>query len=63
MISHPIRRPWIFVTILVIIAALIRIRLGIWQLDRLAGRRAFNEQVLSQNDQPPSATSTFAWIF
>jgi surfeit locus 1 family protein len=53
MISHPIRRPWIFITILVIIAALVMIRLGIWQLDRLAGRRAFNEQVHSQINQPP----------
>jgi len=53
MISRLFRRPWIFVTILVIIAALVMIRLGIWQLDRLAGRRAFNEQVLSQIDEPP----------
>ena len=53
MISRLFRRPWIFVTILVIIAALVMIRLGIWQLDRLTGRRAFNEQVLSQIDEPP----------
>jgi surfeit locus 1 family protein len=31
---------------------MVMIRLGIWQLDRLAGRRAFNEQVLSQIDEP-----------
>jgi surfeit locus 1 family protein len=55
MISRLFRRPWIFVTILVIIAALVMIRLGIWQLDRLAGRRAFNEQVLSQIDEAPLA--------
>ncbi len=48
MISRLFRRPWIFVTILVIIASLVMIRLGIWQFDRLAGRRAFNAQVLSQ---------------
>jgi surfeit locus 1 family protein len=53
MILRLFRRPWIFVTILVIVAAAVMIRLGIWQLDRLAGRRAFNEQVLSQIDQPP----------
>ena len=53
MISRLFRRPWIFVSIFVIIAAAVMIRLGIWQLDRLAGRRAFNEQVLSQIDQPP----------
>ena len=55
MITRLFRRPWIFVTILVIIAAAVMVRLGIWQLDRLAGRRAFNEQVLSQIDQPPLA--------
>jgi surfeit locus 1 family protein len=49
------RRPWIFVTVLVIIAAVVMVRLGIWQLDRLAGRRAFNQQVISQIDQPPLA--------
>jgi surfeit locus 1 family protein len=34
------------------IAALVMIRLGIWQLDRLVGRRAFNAQVLSQINEP-----------
>ena len=48
MITRLFRRPWIFVTILVVIASLVMIRLGIWQLDRLSGRRAFNTQVLSQ---------------
>jgi surfeit locus 1 family protein len=57
MISRLFRRPWIFVTILVIAAAAVMVRLGIWQLDRLAGRRAFNDQVLSQIDQPPLALS------
>lgn len=38
-------RSWIFTTILVILAALVCARLGIWQLDRLAQRRAFNAQV------------------
>jgi len=52
-ISTLFRRPWIFVTILVLIASAVMIRLGIWQLDRLAGRRAFNAQVLSQIDEPP----------
>jgi len=52
-ISTLFRRPWIFVTILVFIASIVMIRLGIWQLDRLAGRRAFNTQVLSQIDEPP----------
>ena len=55
MITRLFRRPWIFVTILVIVAAAVMVRLGIWQLDRLAGRRALNQQVLSQIDQPPLA--------
>lgn len=37
-----ISRKWIITTALVIIGSLICIRLGIWQLDRLAQRRAFN---------------------
>jgi surfeit locus 1 family protein len=52
MISRLFRRPWIFVTILVVIAASVMIRLGIWQLDRLEGRRAFNAQVSSQINEP-----------
>ncbi|GAB4497942.1 MAG: SURF1 family protein [Anaerolineales bacterium] len=46
-------RRWVFLTVLVIVAALVMARLGIWQLDRLAQRRAFNAQVLSQITQPP----------
>ena len=57
MISHLFRRPWIFVTILVVVASVVMVRLGIWQLDRLAGRRAFNQQVISQIDQPLLALS------
>ena len=52
-ISTFFRRPWIFVTILVLVATVVMIRLGIWQLDRLEGRRAFNAQVLSQIDEAP----------
>lgn len=51
-ISTLFRRPWIFVTILVLIASAVMVRLGIWQLDRLEGRRVFNAQVLSQIDEP-----------
>jgi len=53
MIIRLFRRPWIFVTILGIIAAAVMIRLGIWQVDRLAGRRDFNAQVLSQINESP----------
>jgi surfeit locus 1 family protein len=45
-------RRWIFATILVIIAVGIMVRLGIWQLDRLQQRRAFNERVFAQIAQP-----------
>ncbi len=37
-----ISRKWIITTILVIIGSLICLRLGLWQLDRLTQRRAFN---------------------
>ncbi|GAB4523392.1 MAG: SURF1 family protein [Anaerolineales bacterium] len=51
------RKPWIFLTPLVVLAALVMVRLGIWQLDRLEQRRTFNAQVLSQIDQPPLVLS------
>jgi surfeit locus 1 family protein len=37
-----VSRKWIITTMLVIVGSLICARLGIWQLDRLAQRRAFN---------------------
>ena len=40
-------RKWWFATLLVIAGTLVLIRLGIWQLDRLEQRRAFNMQVES----------------
>lgn len=39
---------WIFTTLLVIAAVGVLIRLGIWQLDRLEWRRAFNTRVIGQ---------------
>lgn len=45
-------RRWIFATLLVIIAMSVMVRLGIWQLDRLEQRRAFNERVSAQIAQP-----------
>jgi surfeit locus 1 family protein len=39
---------WILTTLLVIAGVGVLIRLGIWQLDRLAQRRAFNERVTAQ---------------
>lgn len=37
-----VSRKWLITTALVIIGSLICVRLGMWQLDRLAQRRAFN---------------------
>lgn len=38
------RRRWILTTLLVVAAALVMVRLGLWQLDRLAGKRAYIAQ-------------------
>jgi len=40
-------RAWILATLLVFAGTAFCIRMGIWQLDRLAQRRAFNAQVIS----------------
>lgn len=45
-------RRWLLATILVVIGVAINVRLGIWQLDRLEQRRAFNSRVLAQIYQP-----------
>jgi len=45
-------RTWWFATLLAIAGTLVLIRLGIWQLDRLEQRRAFNAQVISARSQP-----------
>lgn len=44
---------WILTTLLVLLGAAVCIRLGIWQLDRLDQRRAFNAQVTSMRALPP----------
>lgn len=38
---------WLFTTLLVVAGTGVCVRLGIWQLDRLEQRRAFNAQVIS----------------
>jgi len=48
----PFSRRWILATLLVIAAAAVMIRLGTWQLDRLAKRRLFNARVQAQVNQP-----------
>ncbi|MDO8753616.1 MAG: SURF1 family cytochrome oxidase biogenesis protein [Anaerolineales bacterium] len=40
-------RAWLLATLLVFAGTALCIRLGIWQLDRLEQRRAFNAQVKS----------------
>ena len=42
---------WLVTTLLVIAACAIMVRLGLWQLDRLESRRAFNARVQAQLDQ------------
>lgn len=62
-------RKWWFATLLVIAATLVMIRLGIWQLDRLEGRRAFNAQVelarslpnLDLNQEHPLNINEMEW--
>lgn len=44
---------WILTTLLVVLAVGVMARLGIWQLDRLEQRRAFNARVQAQLDSPP----------
>src|SRR5215216_1146370 len=46
-------RKWLLTTLLVLLGTALCIRLGIWQLDRLESRRAFNEQVKSMRELPP----------
>jgi len=45
------QRKWILTTLLVVAAVAVMIRLGIWQLDRLEQRRAFNARVEAQISQ------------
>ena len=45
-------RRWWTATLLVVAAVAVMVRLGIWQLDRLEQRRAFNVQVEAERLQP-----------
>ena len=45
-------KKWLPATLLVLAAMAVMIRLGIWQLDRLENRRAFNDRVQAQLSQP-----------
>jgi surfeit locus 1 family protein len=63
------QRRWLFATLLVFAGTALCIRLGIWQLDRLAQRRLFNAQYLSAraapaldlNRQAPDSIAGMEW--
>src|SRR5262245_58174623 len=48
-----VQRKWLLTTVLVLFGTALCIRLGIWQLDRLEGRRAFNIQMETMRSLPP----------
>lgn len=52
MIKKLLTPRWILTTLLAIAGVLLLIRLGIWQLDRLEWRRAFNARVSAQLNAP-----------
>ena len=62
-------RAWLITTLLVFLGSAICVRLGIWQLDRLKQRRAFNAQVISMraeelldlNQKLPADISAMEW--
>jgi len=62
-------RAWLLTTLLVFAGSAICVRLGIWQLDRLKQRRAFNAQVISMraaemlklNQNLPADISSMEW--
>jgi surfeit locus 1 family protein len=63
------QRKWLFLTLLVFAGTALCIRLGIWQLDRLEQRRAFNAQfeaaraqpVLDLNQEQPQNITEMEW--
>lgn len=53
MANKLLTRRWVLTTLLVLAAAAVMVRLGFWQLDRLAQRRAFNARVEAQLNALP----------
>lgn len=53
LVRRMFSRKWILTTLLVIAGAALCVRLGIWQLDRLSQRRAFNAHYLAVRAEPP----------
>lgn len=52
MLTTLFSRRWLLTTVLVLLACAVMVRLGFWQLDRLAQRRAFNARVSAQMALP-----------
>jgi len=52
-IATPFKRRWLLSTILVIIASLVMIGLGFWQLDRHSQRMAYIEGVIAEVEDTP----------
>jgi len=52
LLRRMLDRRWLSTTILVLLGAALCVRLGIWQLDRLEGRRAFNAHYESMRAMP-----------
>ncbi len=60
MLARLFSRRWLFTTLLVLVAAAVMARLGVWQLDRLEWRRGFNARVIAQANEPPMALDAAA---
>jgi surfeit locus 1 family protein len=52
LLRKAFQRKWILTTLLVLAGTALCVRLGIWQLDRLEQRRAFNQQFESMRAMP-----------
>ena len=69
ILKKMLSRAWLFTTLLVFAGTALCVRLGIWQLDRLEQRRAFNAQVesmrtsteLDLNKNLPADISSMEW--
>ena len=53
LLATMVSRKWLLTTLLVLAGTALCIRLGIWQLDRLAQRRAFNSHISMIWSMPP----------
>ncbi len=53
ILKNMFSRRWILATLFVLVGSAVCVRLGIWQLDRLSQRLAFNEQYLLASNTTP----------